>query len=64
MENHKFTWIDTYIELSNKILEYRNKRGELIKLLQQVFNEVGMKNPFMENDKLLEEYNAIYGLCA
>lgn len=55
MENNKFTWIDFYIELSNRILEYKDKRTELIELFRKVFEEVGMNNPFMENNQLLDD---------
>ena len=51
--NEHFNWTDCYIELSNKILEYKSNRKELLDLLVKVFDEAGLNFPYMENKKVI-----------
>lgn len=55
MEDNKFAWTEHYMELSNKILEYKDKRKELIELLVTVFDEVGMEFPFKEHGEIIDD---------
>ena len=55
--NPNFDWIPIYKELANKLLLYKNDRSELIKVLNEIFIKVDMKNPFQDYDK------NIYDVC-
>ena len=52
-----FKWIKFYMEFASKILSYKNKRKELIGILQTCFQETQLKFPFVE--KANEPYEDI-----
>lgn len=43
-------WTDFYMEFADKLLEYKNNRSELIEKIQNVFNNLEMNLPTLEND--------------
>lgn len=53
--DNNFLWTDCYMELADKILQYKSDRKSLLILLKQVFNEVGMKFPYVENGNMIED---------
>lgn len=53
MESNQFMWTNCYMELADKILEYKDKRKELIAILWQVYVETGMKFPYMEEEEVI-----------
>ena len=50
IKNDEITWTDFYMEFADKLLEYKNNRTELITKLQNVFKNLNMKLPTLEND--------------
>lgn len=52
MTSTKFTWISFYEELSDKLLTYRDRRGDLINKLATVYESIGMSLPKLEADEL------------
>ena len=52
---NNFIWTECYIELANKILEFKSDRKSLLTLLQIVFEEVGMKFPYMDEEKVMDD---------
>ncbi len=49
MDENRFTWIDFYMEFADKLLEYRDKRSELISKLRNIYNEIGLKFPKLDS---------------
>lgn len=43
-------WMPFYIELADKLLEFKQDRETLLSLLHKLFQDVGMKSPFMEKN--------------
>lgn len=54
-KDKNFSWTDCYMELADKILQFKSDRKALLVLLKQVFDEVGMKFPYVEDGKILED---------
>lgn len=54
-DNTYFDWTECYIELSNKILEYKTNRKALLDVLVEVFDEAGLKLPYMEDGAVLND---------
>ena len=46
-----FTWTNFYQELADKILTYKDKRFELIQLVEKSYNDAGQKYGFFWNDQ-------------
>lgn len=46
----QFDWVDLYTEFSNKLLEYKNNRTELLKKLLTVYSNIGITFPKIEQD--------------
>lgn len=55
MSNKTFSWPTFYMEFADKLLVYKNKRVEILKILEEVYEELKLKNPFKENEKTLED---------
>lgn len=43
-------WMPFYTELADKLLEFKQDRKTLLSLLHKLFQELGMKSPFMEKN--------------
>ena len=50
-----FEWTNFYMKFADKLLEYKNDRTNLIKLIDKVFDKSNLKNPFMENGELFDD---------
>ena len=48
MSDNIFDWIPFYKELADKLLDYKNNRPQLIKIIKDVFNSIGMDLPTLE----------------
>ena len=57
MEDTRFAWVSFYEELATSLLEYKNKRSDLLKILENIFTDTGMNYPFKERGK--EKYEDI-----
>lgn len=44
----KFQWTTFYMELATALLQYKNNRTDLIKILRTIFTDAGMNFPFKE----------------
>lgn len=53
--DNNFLWTDCYMELADKILQFKSDRKTLLILLKQVFDEVGMKFPYVEDGNMIED---------
>ncbi|MEJ5228916.1 MAG: AAA family ATPase [Pseudothermotoga sp.] len=49
-----FEWEDFYREFANKLLEYRNNRGELIEKIKRAFERMNFELPTLERGKLVD----------
>ena len=52
---NNFLWTDCYMELADKILQFKSDRKTLMILLKQVFDEVRMKFPYVEDGNMIED---------
>lgn len=50
-ENEQYGWISFYEVFANKLLEYKNKREVLLEIINQIFNDIGMKNPLIKKSE-------------
>lgn len=46
----EFEWIDFYIELANKLLSFKSKRGELLSKTLEILERTGMRDYFKDAD--------------
>lgn len=46
----EFIWIKFYMELADKLLEYKNNRSALIEKIKEVHNVIGMKLPTLDKN--------------
>ena len=53
--DNKFKWTTFYSELATALLQYKNKRGELIEILKAIYADAGMNFPFKEKGKEVYE---------
>ncbi len=53
--DNKFKWTTFYSELATALLQYKNKRGELIEILKTIYADAGMNFPFKEKGKEVYE---------
>lgn len=51
----EFDWTTFYMEFANKLLSYKEKRGELLTILETVFAQSNMKFPFMDHGRPLDD---------
>lgn len=63
MEN-QFAWVNFYKEFANKLLEYKNKRDQLIELVKKIYSETGINLPTLELDNKLVDIDpfTVFGL--
>jgi 5-methylcytosine-specific restriction protein B len=47
---NRFGWTSFYMEFADKLLKYKNNRSRLLKLVKGVYDELGMRYPFLEKD--------------
>ena len=50
-----FDWTDFYMEFADKLLTYRNKRTELLLILEAAHKQAGIKYPFMDHGQPLDD---------
>lgn len=43
-----YEWIDFYQKIASALLNYKNKRLELLNEINKIFNKIGLKNPLMK----------------
>ena len=50
MNENKIEWTDFYMELADKLIEYKDDRLSLINKIQNIFNELNMNLPSLERN--------------
>ncbi len=50
--SNSFSWVAFYTEFADKLFQYKDKRTELLAILESVYKSLGMKYPFMDNGVL------------
>ena len=61
---NQFEWVDFYKEFADRLLEYKNKRNELIELVKTIYRETGINMPTLEIDNKLVDIDpfTVFGL--
>ena len=52
---NQFTWINYYTKFADRLLAYKDNRRELLTLIKEVFEELKMHYPFMDNKKPVKD---------
>lgn len=55
MANNSFKWTYFYSEFANKLLLYKNKRADLLSIIMDTYNSLGLKYPFMDNGEPMDD---------
>jgi 5-methylcytosine-specific restriction enzyme B len=55
MENNKFTWTDFYTEFADKLLPFKNNRGELLKIIKAKYDDLNMRYPFIDETEPVDD---------
>ena len=57
-------WVDTYTEIAKKLLQFKNNRQALIKIIQEVYAEINIKLPTLERDNNIVDIDpfTVFGL--
>lgn len=50
-----FTWADYYADFADKLLLFKNDRARLLEIIKREYDNLGMKNPFTENNEPIED---------
>lgn len=50
MGTNQFDWVDFYKEFAHKLLEYKDKRHELITKVKGIYSDIGINLPTLEKD--------------
>lgn len=63
-ELNQFDWVGFYEEFSTKLLDYEDKRGELVKKVKEIYHISGLKMPTFEKDNNLIDIDpfTVFGL--
>ena len=48
--SNEFTWIPFYMEFADKLRDYKERRGELVDIIKDVYKNTGIKLPTLEKD--------------
>ena len=51
----QFCWVDFYIEFANKLLSYKERRAELLEILEAAHTQAGLSYPFMDKGNPLAD---------
>ncbi|WP_067724565.1 AAA family ATPase [Oceanobacillus damuensis] len=54
-DNPTFSWSNFYMEFADKLLQYKEKRTELLTKLEDVYNSLDIRYPFTENGKSIDD---------
>jgi 5-methylcytosine-specific restriction protein B len=49
---NQFAWTSFYMEFADRLLPYKNKRPQLLELLKGVYEDLGLRYPFIEKEGL------------
>ena len=54
-----FTWIPFYEEFATKILDYKDRRDVLLKKMEEVFNDITLKYPYVYREEKITDIDTI-----
>lgn len=54
-----FTWIPFYEEFATKILDYKDRRDVLLKKMEEVFNDITLKYPYVYHEEKITDIDPI-----
>lgn len=62
--HNQFGWVDFYKEFATRLLDYKNRREELIEKVKEIYNKTGINMPTLEKDNNLIDIDpfTIFGL--
>ena len=62
--DNRFAWVDFYKEFANKLLDYKNKRNQLVEKVKAIYTETGISMPTLELDNKLIDIDpfTVFGL--
>ncbi len=52
-EQNQFDWVDFYKEFASKLLDYKDRRDELVEKVKAIYTMTGMNMPTLEKDNNL-----------
>ncbi len=55
METDKFNWAGYYSEFADKLLPFKNNRGDLLKILKAVYDALNMRYPFIDENRPVDD---------
>lgn len=60
----QFKWVSFYMELATKMLEFKQNRGLLIKKVQNIYSNAGIKLPKLDSDNVPKDIDpfTVFGL--
>lgn len=61
MKENKFTWVPIYNKIANKVLEFKNNRPELLRIMYEILEEIGKFNETDEINCNLDKINGVRG---
>lgn len=63
-EQGQFDWVDFYKEFAEILLGYKNRRGELVNKVREIYSTTGIKMPKLEKDNQLVDIDpfTVFGL--
>lgn len=63
-EQNQFDWVDFYKEFASKLLEYKDRRAELVEKVKAIYTKTGMNMPTLEKDNNLIDIDpfTVFGL--
>ena len=63
-EQNQFDWVDFYKEFASKLLDYKDRRDELVKKVKAIYTMTGMNMPTLEKDNNLIDIDpfTVFGL--
>ena len=64
MEKNQYDWVDFYREFASKLLDYKNRRDELIEKVEAIYAMTGISMPTLERDNQLVDIDpfTVFGL--
>lgn len=64
VETFNVYWIDTYTNFAKKLLNFKNNRNELIKIIKEVYEEIHISLPTLERDNNIIDIDpfTVFGL--
>jgi len=55
MEINKFKWAGFYSEFADKLLLFKNNRGELLSILKAEYDALNMRYPFIDENEPVDD---------